>query len=75
MRTTVDESSCSALGLCECGSRFLAVTYTQARRRLAQHEETAHPSDKHARDALRKHLEHLEKFTAAQARSAVGATI
>lgn len=72
MRTTVDESSCSALGLCECGSRFLAVTYTQARRRLAQHEETAHPSDKHARDALRKHL---EKSTAAEARSAVGTTI
>lgn len=56
MRSWVDESSCSALGMCACGGRFLAVSYTQALRRLAQHEETAHPGDYHARDMLRKRL-------------------
>lgn len=50
MRTKVDNSSSSALAICACGARFLAVNRTAALRRAAQHEETAHPGDRNARD-------------------------
>lgn len=51
-----DPASRVALGLCECGSRFLAADRLTALRRLAAHEKARHPADKHARPDLAKAL-------------------
>lgn len=52
MKVRVDVSAKTCLGLCECGHRFLAVSHVRALERLAQHEQSAHPEDRHARAAL-----------------------
>lgn len=52
MKIKVDVSRRSAVGVCACGSRFLALSHERALERLAAHEQRAHPGDKHARQAL-----------------------
>lgn len=43
-----------AVGLCECGSRFLAFDRVSVLERLAAHEKVRHPADKNARADLAK---------------------
>ena len=41
-----------ALGICECGQRFLALDRQAALTRLALHEAVWHPHDKNVRSRL-----------------------
>jgi len=52
MRVKVDVSECTAVAVCRCGWRGLAVTHRQALVRAVAHEQLQHPEDRHARAAL-----------------------
>lgn len=55
MSHRIDESEVTAVALClesGCGWRGLALSYAQALRRVAKHEETQHPRVRHARKQL-----------------------
>lgn len=55
MKYQIDTSAahCNvALGLCECGARFIALNATAARERLAAHETQVHPADMNVRKAI-----------------------
>lgn len=55
MRFKVDVSKSSAVGVCACGHRFLALSHERALERLAEHERRTHPGHKHASEALRNY--------------------
>lgn len=52
MKTTTDVTEHSAVAVCACGNRYLALTEERALERAVQHEVTSHPGDKHARNKL-----------------------
>lgn len=53
MRIHVDASSCTFLPMCECGWRGLpAASHERALTQVSEHEQQAHPGDRHARRAL-----------------------
>lgn len=52
MKVKVDKSAHSAVAVCGCGWRGLAVSHEQALRRAVSHEQSQHPKDRHARAAL-----------------------
>lgn len=57
MKYTIDEGAAHsniAIGICECGARFLAMNADDARERLAMHERNVHPKDFAARDSARR---------------------
>lgn len=47
-----DPAAGVAVGLCECGRRYLAFDRIGCLARLAAHEKIHHPADKHARAGL-----------------------
>lgn len=56
MKYRIDQGDpgCVALGICECGRRFLALDRPTALERLARHEAIWHPADKNVRANLSK---------------------
>lgn len=59
MKVKVDKGPATALGLCACGDRFLALSRLGALERLARHERIMHPDDRHARALLAQHRKQL----------------
>lgn len=56
MSHEIDESSTTSVAVCKergCGWRGLALSYTQALRRTADHERNVHPRVFSAREQLR----------------------
>lgn len=57
MKYTIDKGAPHtniAIGICDCGARFLAMNADDARERLAMHERNVHPDDRDARPAARR---------------------
>lgn len=49
MNYRIDTTPTTAVALCACGSRFLALSRPAALARLAEHERVWHPADKDVR--------------------------
>lgn len=52
MNVRVDVGACTALAVCACGWRGLALTHEDALVMACGHERAVHPDDRHARAAL-----------------------
>lgn len=52
MNVRVDVGACTALAVCGCGWRGLALTHDEALVMACGHERAVHPEDRHARAAL-----------------------